>query len=387
MHNHKHVSDYYNTIVAPMAKETLKQARAVGVPMSRLWEALENGIDRAIDRFGEDKMSRQVALTIIGHIMSDKEIARQRADDVLRTMLRVVRLTGGDAVEFNFSRHMGLFLSEGGKVYECSAGLAQRLSQTEIRGVSTDLLRLPFAAVCLRVPPSAGLAYDELFIVEELPTPATEEIQLALDQVREENELGENEIPIIDGHVPRGWSMIGATMIKDGPNKGKIETSSLGGMTFIPGEDLQTTYERVDIKNAVDDFSKAFKFAVNMILYLSWPDEDEMFETRRSKDYEDAQERLKTLKGYKRDRLREKLKRMSIDERIYVGAKVPFLAGSEDEDGEKLRHQLLVRSLVAGHWKMQPHGPNRSERKLIRIEPYWRGPLDAPVKNTIRKAS
>ncbi len=38
-----------------------------------------------------------------------------------------------------------------------------------------------------------------------------------------------------------------------------------------------------------------------------------------------------------------------------------------------------VQSLVRGHWKQQPCGSGRSERKFIHIEPYWRGPEDAPV--------
>ena len=38
-----------------------------------------------------------------------------------------------------------------------------------------------------------------------------------------------------------------------------------------------------------------------------------------------------------------------------------------------------VQCVVAGHWKMQPCGPGKSERKRIFIEPYWRGPEDAPI--------
>jgi hypothetical protein len=40
---------------------------------------------------------------------------------------------------------------------------------------------------------------------------------------------------------------------------------------------------------------------------------------------------------------------------------------------------LTVQSLVRGHWKRQPVGPGGAERKLIHIEPYWRGPEDAPI--------
>lgn len=38
-----------------------------------------------------------------------------------------------------------------------------------------------------------------------------------------------------------------------------------------------------------------------------------------------------------------------------------------------------VRVPVRGHWKMQPCGPGGAERKFIHIEPYWRGPEDAPI--------
>ena len=38
-----------------------------------------------------------------------------------------------------------------------------------------------------------------------------------------------------------------------------------------------------------------------------------------------------------------------------------------------------VRTLVRGHWKMQPHGVGRGSRKRLHVEPYWRGPEDAPV--------
>lgn len=45
----------------------------------------------------------------------------------------------------------------------------------------------------------------------------------------------------------------------------------------------------------------------------------------------------------------------------------------------KKRGPVTVQSIVKGHWKYQAHGPNRSLRKFIHIEPYWRGPEDAPI--------
>jgi hypothetical protein len=41
---------------------------------------------------------------------------------------------------------------------------------------------------------------------------------------------------------------------------------------------------------------------------------------------------------------------------------------------------LTARQEVSGHFKLQPHGPGASLRKLIWVAAYDRGPEDAPVK-------
>lgn len=40
---------------------------------------------------------------------------------------------------------------------------------------------------------------------------------------------------------------------------------------------------------------------------------------------------------------------------------------------------LSVQHMVRGHWKMQKHGEGGAQRKFIHVEPYWRGPDDAPI--------
>jgi hypothetical protein len=42
--------------------------------------------------------------------------------------------------------------------------------------------------------------------------------------------------------------------------------------------------------------------------------------------------------------------------------------------------QIAVRHKVSWHFKLQPHGPQRSLRKLVRIEGYERGPADGIVR-------
>jgi hypothetical protein len=38
-----------------------------------------------------------------------------------------------------------------------------------------------------------------------------------------------------------------------------------------------------------------------------------------------------------------------------------------------------LQTLVRGHYRRQAVGPGRLDRKVILIEPYWRGPEDAPI--------
>ena len=45
----------------------------------------------------------------------------------------------------------------------------------------------------------------------------------------------------------------------------------------------------------------------------------------------------------------------------------------------RARRLMTVQSLTRGHYKWQPYGPQNSLRKWIHVEPYWRGPEDAPI--------
>jgi hypothetical protein len=48
-------------------------------------------------------------------------------------------------------------------------------------------------------------------------------------------------------------------------------------------------------------------------------------------------------------------------------------------DTKKKSSTLDVQSLVRGHWKNQAYGTKHSLRKLIHIEPYWKGPEDSQI--------
>jgi hypothetical protein len=65
---------------------------------------------------------------------------------------------------------------------------------------------------------------------------------------------------------------------------------------------------------------------------------------------------------------------VSIDRDLRDAARIASSSGSDPQ-----RWILQKRFIVRGHWKQQAHGPGRTERKLIFVEPYWKGPADSPV--------
>jgi hypothetical protein len=55
--------------------------------------------------------------------------------------------------------------------------------------------------------------------------------------------------------------------------------------------------------------------------------------------------------------------------------------------GEKTSKELSVQHMVAGHFKQQPFGKGREQRKTIWVEPYWKGNEDAaiPIRSHVIK--
>lgn len=54
--------------------------------------------------------------------------------------------------------------------------------------------------------------------------------------------------------------------------------------------------------------------------------------------------------------------------------------GDADESGRVYTHRWMVR----GHWRNQPHGPNRSRRSVRWIPSYIKGPAGKPLRETER---
>jgi hypothetical protein len=89
-------------------------------------------------------------------------------------------------------------------------------------------------------------------------------------------------------------------------------------------------------------------------------------------------------------RVEESKARTRMNQLIDMGGEDPetgqdYGSASDYVDGIHAAYMVVrrippsVQCLVRGHWKRQPCGHELQDRKWIQIEPYWRGPEDAPI--------
>lgn len=292
-----------------------------------------------------------------------------------------IRLMGKDlpAIETTIAETKAVadLMLDGEKVYEIAPALAQRLAHTDVRGVDCANVKLPFRTIALKVPPESGFDIHEVIIHEApprdwVPNSARQALSAEDSTMRGLYEVFPDTLPRCFGFYGSRSNSVDDVVwstfwLPDGMHIDVANAKQMGAV----GQDI--------------DVARFTTFCMNAILYLTWPDANEEFEERYGSEYRLARSRLSHLSGYKKERLKAQMRGMYPDRRIYVGAKVPFMEAQSVSGGAG--NPLIVRTLVAGHWKQQPCGPKQSERKLIRVEPYWRGPLDAPIENNVRKVS
>jgi hypothetical protein len=123
-----------------------------------------------------------------------------------------------------------------------------------------------------------------------------------------------------------------------------------------------------------------FRILINAILYIS----SMHAETREvASPHEGLDEKLKNTKSSleRRDIYREAQKSSRLPY-ILVGEGVTEVQSEDVANlGDSFRKKLSVRFIVRGHWRKQPYGTGRTERRLQFIQPYLKGPEMADLVN------
>ncbi|WP_372094431.1 hypothetical protein [Tistrella mobilis] len=119
-----------------------------------------------------------------------------------------------------------------------------------------------------------------------------------------------------------------------------------------------------------------YRIVLNAVLYLS-SDKAEL--TAKKSLHKEIENRAKGIASPpKRRKLLQTIGRYTSLDYEEVGASVgPIVIQKGDAEGDaggRGGRKPLVRFMVRGHWRRQPHRPENQDRKLIWIRPYYKGP-------------
>ncbi len=139
---------------------------------------------------------------------------------------------------------------------------------------------------------------------------------------------------------------------------------------------VEGTTSEADDKKFYADGLLFFRIILNSVLYLS-SDQPELLSVKSPRPELEARA-ASIVSVPKRKKARQSARQHSILDYQEVGASIGTIVIQYDQDQSDIHKsgvgsKPLVRFMVRGHWRLQPFGHGLSERKLIRIQPYYKG--------------
>jgi hypothetical protein len=287
----------------------------------------------------------------------------------------------------------------GKRVYSVSAGLAEQLAHTELRGLDTDDLRLPYESIYVMVPKSAGLQVynNETGWHSVIGVYVTEDPDINIDHPDGKSgacrgwrilvcgEPKETEIP--DSEMMGGNDAL--SFWKTALPQGMKLDKALDWMQKVMEQDLKE-HPAARFTEMETAWRAIFTWLMNVVLYVTWTEPGDHWVA--NKEARQLWDRLKKLprNSSKRKNLNRRFQTLNPQRRIVVGKHI-VVDRSRNSNGDLQKsgankhdsgNALMVRTRVAGHWKRQVCGKGRSDRKFIHVEPYWRGPDGAVIATT-----
>jgi hypothetical protein len=273
----------------------------------------------------------------------------------------------------------------GKPTYVPSVGLSEALLQTEFRDVPASYLKLPQAAVCIEPPRGVGLH------IENKLSGQHEVVSIYVVSRGHENGnavwhmmiAGEDkERTTTSQQFARNDALLHfAFVIKEGSTVGELLHEHSSMLEKWHAEDMES--EGKDDS----DIGRVLRFVINTLLYVTLPDAELKTEFRDSR----VSKLLSRIEGApkgstKRKQLHAEARSLNHDKVILLGSSVKidrtlrsYDSGAESGTGDR---KLYVQHIRRGHWRNQPHGPQRSLHQLRWIKPTYVGPKESPLKIT-----
>ena len=300
----------------------------------------------------------------------------------------LIAMLGEDQVSINIGGQMAYQMAcheiYGKRVYLVTRELAELLLHTELKGLVTEDLRLPERSIYIQVPPDTNLR------VHNVETGWHKLVGIYITE------------DIVNYSNVRCWRFLAVGQEKEPTDKYMSNDALVFWRVDLPKDTKLNTvlkqanqHMRVDtveydspFKSMWDEWIIIFRFAMNVIIYATWPDckrENIMANPEARKLWARVQKH--PFKSSKRSKAQLAFSKEIPMRRTVLDRPTIINRSIEDtsSEGGGFGQPLLTRVRVHGHWKRQAVGKGRSERKLIWIEPHWRGPLDGEISNKIHK--
>lgn len=268
--------------------------------------------------------------------------------------------------------HMLIHVHTGKHVFTVSPGLADNLRDTELRGLSTDDIRLPYDALYIQVPKEAELY---LANIGANTKPSVEGIYVSYGGTEFDDEDSTRGLDIVAVCFP-------------------YETHALDvvarfGIPLKTGEQIDTVLERMRlhyIKRAEESpelgfagmaeyWLDIFHWLLNVIVYATWPDAEAQ-PVYANKEFEVLYNRRnKTNKTSRRKKINVQLQGMEPRRRVVLGESIRIIDRAKQSDRTASQTDGVasrVRGKVKGYWQRYHVGKGRT-----RTIWNWINPRDA----------
>lgn len=374
----------------------------------RVWQVFPEML-QLLRESTQDPRTAVLALTGLMQTMVDFWLGKQADQYSLGALLHTKAFVGlfhslmdrwGRAdllTTFTMLFHMLSHRRAGQRVYEVSAGLGEKLRYTELRGLMTDDLRLPYENIYIQVPPRAGLkVWNQDTGWHEL-----EGIYIT------EDSLVSAEGSYKDIGDCRGWRIMLVGKRKPEATLGDDALTHFW-IPLNPGQNLDAVLDKLQERmNAesqngeaertgfglmLNEWRPVFAWAMNVVLYVTWtePGAHVIGNAEARKLWDRAMNKPKGSSA--RKDLLERFQNVDPQRRILLGKDVRVLRGEhENEDGSPREpnksgiagRAMEVRTRVPGHWQRYWHGKKDGSEERTRQwqwkEPFWKGPEDGPI--------
>lgn len=276
----------------------------------------------------------------------------------------------------DFRAYTLLRLHRGGMPrFRLSHGLAAKLALTDCDGIDPSEIRLPFDTFMVELPyPNSPVLMDDGFINEIVDCNFLLVAAYRASEVPFASVAADRFEGVVQGLADRKrtteWTQRCLHMIAMSSKTSSYLFSHMrvDESIVVPALEPVIHEDGCDHVDLTDKDTRAltlsWRIVVNLILYLKYAPSGSGTSHGKTVNHDHGLHSIVYELG--RD--------VKLDRNLRDATRAFCVSGRKPQGWI-----LAKRFVVRGHWKQQPCGPGRSERRMIFVEPYWKGPADAPA--------